>query len=1156
MRSKTQLFLSLAVFLVYFFCAIQPLRAENFAGYERTGSIAVDEPVSVALDEDENLYVVQTGNNRIQVYDNSLVLQGTLAGLDAPKSIAVGEDGRIYVGNGKNGNRKNVEVYDQDFTLLFKLGDGDGEFVDPASIAVDNRENGKIYVIDSNMLVVKMYEKDGSFLDSFNGSDSVDGSFVYPVSLTVDENTDELIVIDFYSSSNRVQVFDLEGNFVSSFGGAGQLLGEGQLPRPIGVDIDRDSNIFIVDSYQEPVQVFSSAGNFLGTVWDPDHRMLTNMEIAIGRASDRLFIASQGRNSVEIYTIFEEHTVFASAGTGGSISPAGEITVTNGENLTFTITPDPGNFVSALLVDGQNVEPSEEYAFINILGDHVIEAEFSAITYNISATSGYHGDISPAGIVPVNDGGSQTFTFTADEGYYVYGVIVDGVLYTEPSVAAGYTLENVTSDHEIQVSFCALATPGKHTVHAGAGPGGSISPAGEILVDHGESLIFTITPDAGNFVSALLVDGENVEPAEEYELINIAGDHVIEAEFSAITHTISTTAGQHGTISPSGKITVKEGDSQAFTFTPDEYYYVSEVIVDGVPQPASSGATGYTFENVTSSHEIQVNFATNFVIYNISVLTVGNGSISPDGILYIKAGETKTFYITPDAGYQIEYVLVDNVSQGAVSQYTFEDLSGDHSIWAKFSETINYYTITPTAADHGTIAPANASLVGAGEDKQYFISPNDGYYIDRVLVDNVSIGSQSTYVFTDVSADHSIHADFSPRDGDKDLDGMPNGWEYDHGLNPSLYDAFDDKDGDGYCNLREYLGGTQPDNCADTPAPGEIYVDIGNSSGTIDGSAVHPFNTIQTGILVAADNDTVLVAPGTYQENISIDKSISLIGHRAENTIIDASTATSSAVHCRNMSHGEISGFSISGGTSAGILCDNSIVDIRNNIISNTIALQDTDGHGVAGDSNSSLIIENNVISRNDHDGIHLFAGVSAAIYNNTCVFNGRDGIALADGEGVVIKNNVVAVNGNNGITSTGTTEPTAAFNNVWSNSVYDYVGFTADGLSIDPLFTDAANGDYHLRSSSPNIDAGTSDGAPDQDFEGNDRVDDPNVEPNKGGGLYNYYDIGAFEYIPKICDLDGDGWVDGLDLAIFARQLADMTNTVGPKEFAAAFGR
>ena len=73
--------------------------------------------------------------------------------------------------------------------------------------------------------------------------------------------------------------------------------------------------------------------------------------------------------------------------------------------------------------------------------------------------------------------------------------------------------------------------------------------------------------------------------------------------------------------------------------------------------------------------------------------------------------------------------------------------------------------------------------------------------------------------------------------------------------------------------------------------------------------------------------------------------------------------------------------------------------------------------------------------------------------------------------------------------------------------------GWTGQGnINSDPLFKNAANGDYHLLSGSPCIDAANSDGAPTTDIKGNSRYDDPQTT-NTGAGALPYYDMGAIEY-------------------------------------------
>ena len=69
--------------------------------------------------------------------------------------------------------------------------------------------------------------------------------------------------------------------------------------------------------------------------------------------------------------------------------------------------------------------------------------------------------------------------------------------------------------------------------------------------------------------------------------------------------TITATADEHGSISPSGTVTVKRDGSQPFTITPNSGYQIADVKVDGT----SVGAVAsYTFENVTANHTIEATF--------------------------------------------------------------------------------------------------------------------------------------------------------------------------------------------------------------------------------------------------------------------------------------------------------------------------------------------------------------------------------------------------------------------------------------------------------------------------------------------------------------------------------------------------------------------
>ena len=72
------------------------------------------------------------------------------------------------------------------------------------------------------------------------------------------------------------------------------------------------------------------------------------------------------------------YTITASAGSHGSISPSGNVTVNQGLNKSFAITPDDGYIINDILVDGNSVGAVSSYTFTNITQNHTISATFSA----------------------------------------------------------------------------------------------------------------------------------------------------------------------------------------------------------------------------------------------------------------------------------------------------------------------------------------------------------------------------------------------------------------------------------------------------------------------------------------------------------------------------------------------------------------------------------------------------------------------------------------------------------------------------------------------------------------------------------------------------------------------------------------------------------
>jgi len=163
-------------------------------------------------------------------------------------------------------------------------------------------------------------------------------------------------------------------------------------------------------------------------------------------------------------------TLTASAGSGGSIVPQGNVTVnqaTNGSSTistvsviqggsqSFSIIPNTGYKIAGVSVDGVSVGAVSSYTFSSVSDDHTISASFAVATYSVTASAGTGGTISPTGTATVNSGASLTYTIAPSTGYKVADVKVDGV---SVGAVSSYSFSNVTANHAIQASFASLTT--------------------------------------------------------------------------------------------------------------------------------------------------------------------------------------------------------------------------------------------------------------------------------------------------------------------------------------------------------------------------------------------------------------------------------------------------------------------------------------------------------------------------------------------------------------------------------------------------------------------------------------------------------------------------------------------------------------------------
>ena len=96
--------------------------------------------------------------------------------------------------------------------------------------------------------------------------------------------------------------------------------------------------------------------------------------------------AGDASGSAYLFSGYLDHSIWASAGEGGSISPSGRVHVIGTSNKTFTITPDPGYEIADVIVDKRSVGAVSSYTFHNVSRNHVIKAEFEVIPGSVAVT--------------------------------------------------------------------------------------------------------------------------------------------------------------------------------------------------------------------------------------------------------------------------------------------------------------------------------------------------------------------------------------------------------------------------------------------------------------------------------------------------------------------------------------------------------------------------------------------------------------------------------------------------------------------------------------------------------------------------------------------------------------------------------------------------
>ncbi len=224
-------------------------------------------------------------------------------------------------------------------------------------------------------------------------------------------------------------------------------------------------------------------------------------------------------------------------------------------------------------------------------------------------------------------------------------------------------------------------------------------------------------------------------------------------------------------------IPVVTNSGYSVTFTPADtinYDWTGVPRTKTVSIPVSKASTA----GVPQTYEVLENNARSYsfdltrLLPNVSPLTLDSVTYeivsvtNADGVLVTEPSGTVSSPLTLD---------VASVDSGKTATINITVHSGNYNdfnaaITVNSTEKI-LVTITASAGANGTISPSGAVTVIEGESKAFTITADTGYKISSVIVDGVNKGAISTYMFSNVTGDHTIRAVFTRSSNDNDDDG-------------------------------------------------------------------------------------------------------------------------------------------------------------------------------------------------------------------------------------------------------------------------------------------------------------------------------------------------------------------------------------------------
>lgn len=268
------------------------------------GSIGTDNgqfksPEGLAVDSYGNVYVADTGNNRIQKFDASgtyLGQWGSSGGGNGqfarPVGLAIDSSGNVYVADADNFR---VQMFNSSGGYLAQwgsFGSGNGQFEGISAIAVDC--TGSVYVTESTNRIQK-FTSTGSFLLQWGSAGTGNGQFSGSLQGIAADCSGNVYVSD--TNAHRIEKFDAYGNYLAQWGSIGN--GNGQLQFPADLALDASGNLYVDDNFNDRVQKFSPSGSYLAQFGSNDIGQFRGASGIAADPSGNVFVTDNSNGSIQ-----------------------------------------------------------------------------------------------------------------------------------------------------------------------------------------------------------------------------------------------------------------------------------------------------------------------------------------------------------------------------------------------------------------------------------------------------------------------------------------------------------------------------------------------------------------------------------------------------------------------------------------------------------------------------------------------------------------------------------------------------------------------------------------------------------------------------------------------------------------------------------------